>query len=771
MFRLTKFFVEYPKTVLIACIITVVVMAAFAVRVERDNSMGNMIPDDNPAMTYYHEVFEDRFPIRSRVVVGVFNDDSIFNTGSLEKIDKITKYMQEDPRLEQIMSLSTAEDISVIDGFMEVKPVMESLPENEDQCLELKKKIDANSFLKNGLISRDGRASLVVAVPTFDIADSATSIKLHEDVEEFLESLRGPEHIVFAGYPMAIGLINKYMTKDIETMMPIVVGVLIVILYFSFRSLRGVFIPLSVVIFSGICTFGAMYLTGTKMTMLGTSIPIVIVAIGVADGIHILAEYYFHLQHGKDRREAVIDTMQEMNTPVIMTSVTTFVGFLALAVSKIIPIREYGIFVGIGVMIAMVFSLAFIPAALMLMPVPKNIFVKAKSGNLKILDKFSHLLAVITTRRPKTIFALFVIMTIVTACLTTRIYVSNDTIKQFHPSSKIRQADELLNENFGGTSIMIAVLDSLKEGGAKDPEFLAKVEGLEKNVLQMEEVGFAESLTDYIKRMNQAMQNQDRLPGSVENITDGDGNIVATPGRNIVAQYLLLYEMGGGEELRRIVDDVNQMVNVVVSIRSNDSRVQAKVLHQMQDYVAKNFDDSIGVEFTGNAYVMLEIVKLLVEGQVRSLILSLSVVAVTLLIIFRSLRAGLLGIVPLIMTVLLNFSIMVLADIPLNAGTALIASISIGIGVDYAIHFIHRYRLEKQRENDWKKVIDITMATSGRAIILNALAVGLGFGVLTFSSFMPIIYLGTLMPLMMLASAVGALVIIPTIMNLKKTKK
>jgi uncharacterized protein len=768
MFRLTKIFIDYPKCVALACLAIVVVMGFFAVKVEKDNSMGNMIPDDNEAMTYYHDVFEDRFVIRSRVVVGVFNDESIFNARSLEKIARITKHLENDPRLEQVVSLSSAEDFTVVDGFMEVKPVMETLPETPEQCAALKEKLDGNSFLKTGLISRDGRASLILAVPTFDISDSIMSIELYQDVEKYLEEVRGPEHVVFAGYPMAIGMINQYMSKDIRTLMPLVVGFLIVILFFAFRSMRGVFIPIAVVVFSGICTFGIMYLTGIKISMLGTSIPIVIVAIGVADGIHVLAEYYFQLQRGKKRREAVILTMEEMNTPIIMTSVTTFVGFLALAVSEIIPIREYGVFVGIGVMIAMVFSLAFIPAMLILLPVPKNIRAKAKNGQLKLSDTFSHFLGQCSLRRPRTVFAIFILLIIATAYLTTQVYVSNDTIKQFQSSSKIRQADELLNENFGGTSLMIAVLDSGKPEGAKDPKFLAMVEGLENDVLKMEEVGFTESLTDYIKRMNLVMQGQDRLPQVVENITDDEGNVSETPGRNIIAQYLLLYEMGGGEELGRITDDVHQMVNVVVSIRSNNSVVQAQVLARMQDYVANNFDDSIGVEFTGNAYVMLEIVKLLVDGQVRSLILSLTVVLITLLIIFRSFRVGLLGVTPLVMTVLLNFSIMVLFDIPLNAGTALIASISIGIGVDYAIHFLHRYRLERKRETDPKKIIDITMATSGRAIILNALAVGLGFSVLAFSSFVPLIYLGILMPLMMLASGIGSLVIIPTIMNLRK---
>ncbi len=768
MFRLTKIFIDYPKCVALACLAIVVVMGFFAVKVEKDNSMGNMIPDDNEAMTYYHEVFEDRFVIRSRVVVGVFNDESIFNARSLEKIARITKHLKNDPRLEQVVSLSSAEDFTVVDGFMEVKPIMETIPETPEQCAALKKKVDGNSFLKTGLISRDGRASLILAVPTFDISDSIMSIELYQDVEKYLEEVRGPEHVVFAGYPMAIGMINQYMSKDIRTLMPLVVGFLIVILFFAFRSMRGVFIPIAVVVFSGICTFGIMYLTGTKISMLGTSIPIVIVAIGVADGIHVLAEYYFQLQRGKKKREAVILTMEEMNTPIIMTSVTTFVGFLALAVSEIIPIREYGVFVGIGVMIAMVFSLAFIPAMLILLPVPKNIRSKTKNGHLKLSDTLSHFLGQCSLRRPRTVFALFVLLIIATTYLTTQVYVSNDTIKQFQSSSKIRQADELLNENFGGTSLMIAVLDSGKPEGAKDPKFLAMVEGLENDVLKMEEVGFTESLTDYIKRMNLVMQGQNRLPQAVENITDDEGNVSETPGRNIIAQYLLLYELGGGEELGRITDDVHQMVNVVVSIRSNNSVVQGKVLARMQDYVAKNFDDSIDVAFTGNAYVMLEIVKLLVDGQVRSLIVSLTVVLITLFLIFRSFWLGLLGVTPLVMTVLLNFSIMVLFDIPLNAGTALIASISIGIGVDYAIHFLHRYRLERKRETDPKKIIDITMATSGRAIILNALAVGLGFSVLAFSSFVPLIYLGILMPLMMLASGIGSLVIIPTIMNLRK---
>ncbi|MCZ7584922.1 MAG: MMPL family transporter [Deltaproteobacteria bacterium] len=320
---------------------------------------------------------------------------------------------------------------------------------------------------------------------------------------------------------------------------------------------------------------------------------------------------------------------------------------------------------------------------------------------------------------------MFAVLLVIGVILTAQTRVEHDTLAEFRKSSPIRQADNLLNAHFGGTSQTNVVIDAGEDGGIQDPALLAKIEGLRKHVLELPEVGFTESVVDYIKRMNYAMHEQDpayrRLPRETEEAVTDEGERVPVAGRDLIAQYLVLYEMGGGEELERIVDAGRRRANIFVNVRSYSSAVLGRVLRHVKEYVAENFAPPVRVNYSGTGAVQLELVKALVTGQIRSLLLSITVVFLCVVLIFRSFTYGLLGILPLGMTILLNFSIMVLSGIPLNVGTALIASISIGTGVDYAIHFLHRYRIEAGRGGgDHAETVHRTMRTAGRAIMLNA---------------------------------------------------
>ncbi|MCB9478690.1 MAG: RND family transporter [Deltaproteobacteria bacterium] len=772
---LQRFVQARPRTVLLICAVCVVVFGGFGTRVEKDNSMANIVPDDDPVISYYRNEFSKYFQSRGKIVVGVFDDETIYNPRSLAKVERITRAFQSNPKLQNVVSLSAAETFLLSDeGMLDVEPVMPQAPADEAGVAEVRRRVEDNRFVRNGLVSKDGKATLVVAMPTFEVGDSEASMALYTQIEDLLAGERGPEKVIFAGFPVAIGMINHFMTLDMTTMVPLVILVMTIILFLSFRSLRGVVIPMSVVGFSAICTFGFMGLTGTKITVIGTSIPIVMVAIGVADGIHILGEYYWQLRAGRSNAEAVRLTMEELASPVMLTSVTTTAGFFALAASKIVPIREYGVFVGIGVMVAMMFSLCFIPAVLLVIGKPKRLGAVGGETRIKLLDRMSRALGHVAVRRAPIVLVGFLAMLAATIYLTSKTVVSHNTMEEFKEGTSIRVADRLLNEHFGGTSVLAVALDTGRPDGVKDPAFLAKVAAFQKHLLEHPAVGFSESLADYIREMHRVMRGGgdkfDRLPGKSEQVVDEDGETQTVDGRQMVAQFLLLYEMAGGSEIGRLVDGEYRRTLVLASVRSFNSVVLTDVMRHVREFSDTGFGPDVDVNFAGNGYVQLEIVHLLVDGQIRSLMLSFAVVFLVLLVIFRSLRFSFLGIIPLFLTVLLNFSTMVVAGIPLNIGTALIASICIGIGVDYGIHFIHRFRLERSRDAGLIDALDHTMDTVGRAIILNALAVGLGFAVLVFSNFVPIINLGILMPMMMLASAFGAMIIIPTIISLTAKK-
>ncbi|MCZ7584921.1 MAG: MMPL family transporter [Deltaproteobacteria bacterium] len=255
MFAATRFFINHPRLVILLCVATVISASIFALRVERDNSLGNMIPDDNPVIVYYNDEFSKYFDLRSKVVVGLFSDESIYRPDTLAKLERVTRALEKDSRLVNVTSLATAEDITVDDGLMNIEPIMADVPGTGAEAEALRARVNDNVFIRDGLVSDDERATLIVAMPVFEVSETEKSIQLYDDVLALLESEQGPERLVFSGFPVAVGLINKYMTRDIKVMLPIVALVMILTLYASFRTIRGVLIPMAVVGFSVVCTF------------------------------------------------------------------------------------------------------------------------------------------------------------------------------------------------------------------------------------------------------------------------------------------------------------------------------------------------------------------------------------------------------------------------------------------------------------------------------------------------------------------------------------
>lgn len=768
--KITRLSTGHPWAVVVLVLLVTIFFGYFAKGIERDHSNDGMLPPDEPIRAYFDE-FQKHFDIRSKIVIGIHHDQGVFTPEVLAQVDRVATWLENYGEIDEVRCLTTQENITAEDGVIVTGPLVEEPPQTPEEVASLKAAVYGNSLLVRGLLSADEKATLIIAQPAFQPYETKRCKDAYHRIQNMLVEDPGPGTAHFAGFPMIIGLTDEYMDRDSRVMLPIICLMVTLLLFISFRSLRGVWIPLAVVVGSVVWTYGAMHLAGVKINIISSSIPIILVAMGIADGIHIIHEYYHHLRRGHDNLTAVHDSMREMNSPVIMTSVTTAAGFLALATSTIVPIREYGIAVAFGVMTAMIFSVTFIPACLALLGAPKKI-LSAKVAEQGLLDRFSVGLGDFSMRHAKGIILLFVVLLLINGGLSSSLRASNNPIEYFWKSSAIRQADGFLNENFAGTGEIHIQVYGKEDDSIKDPEILAGMRAVQDRVDQIEEVGLSMSLADFLKRMHFVMHDQDpaydRVPGTPEDLGPG---VDPADGRKLVSQYLLLYEMAGGSDLARTVDYVYRRANIEINIKSNSSQVFKKIMVVIREAVAENFGPEVRVDYLGSGYINLKIVHYLVRGQVLSLIVSFVVVFLMLAVLFRSLVMALIGVIPLILTVTTNFATMVVTGIPLNMGTALIASVCIGIGVDYSIHFINRYRIESRRTADMAATVRVTMNTSGRAIFLNAIAVGGGFAVLLFSSFMPIVYLGFLMPLIMAVNAIGALAIIPAFLNLLYGKK
>jgi uncharacterized protein len=711
-------------------------------RMETD--LDEYMPADHPAFVYSDQAAE-WFDIQDGIVIAVESPDGVYTPETLQKIKDLTRELQQDPDIEKadVTSLYTADNIVGSDAGLDVKRFYKRTPTSQKKIERLREQVQTNDMVRGRLVSEDETVAVIIA----RIEDDVFSQDFYERIVTLAETFEGPETIHVAGRPIVEGTLAHLAPKDMQRMVPAVVLIILLVLYLVLRGVRSTAMTFLVVAISTIGSFGLMAALGIPIYSVTTMMPVMLIAIGVADGIHL----YNHLALFRDAhpdvpvKDAVLDMTRQMWRPVAMTSVTTAVGFLSLLTSDVYPIKYFGLFTAFGVLLAMVLSMTLIPAATVLLGAKAG---KPTEKGKGAAGETSRRVTGGILRSRKAILVSTVIILALSVFGASRIWINSSFLDKFERDSDIVQTDAFVNEHFGGTTTLNVVLEAGTEGAFKSPEILREVQQMQAEVEGQELVGSSFSLVDYLRRMNRVM-NEDReefdtVPGTSD----------------LVAQYLLLYEMSGDpENLWRVVNYGYDRLNVTFQLKRDDSRTMNAAIADIETHRPRLAELGVEINYAGSGYKALVFTDLILEGQVKSILLSVLIVIILLALMFRRLRFGLIGAVPIVLTAAIGFGVMGLLDIPLSTTTALLASITIGIGIDYAVHFIDRYRVNLARTGPGLETMAATMRHSGRAILFNAVVVVSGFLVLLLSAFPPNRALGALIALGMFVSFVATVTV------------
>jgi predicted RND superfamily exporter protein len=736
--------------------VVILAISAFFVLEMKENTrmetnLDKYMPHDHPAFVYSDSA-ESWFNIKDGIIIALENKKGIYNTETLDTLKKLTKRFQKFDEIDKadVTSLYTADNIVGTEDGMDVKAFFKRVPKTEAKLKKLQENVRTNEMVYGRLVSNDETVTVIIA----EIGDDVFTQEFYNEILETAKAAETDDIKVYvAGRPIVEGTMALLGPADMKKMVPIVILVIFVVLFITLRSLKGTLITLGVVFFSTIWAFGLMAVTGIPVYAVSTMIPVMLIAIGVADGIHLYSHLHTFVDHNPTagKKEATIDMIKHMWKPVIMTSVTTAVGFISLLTSQVYPVKYFGVFTAFGVMMAMVFSLVFLPAAIMIFGLPKAKKVnheedKEGHSHSKLANNFASW--IIKNKYVSIIgSALIVVASLIGM---QEIWINSSFLEKFEKDSEIVQTDKFINEHFGGTSTLNLILDAKgKKDAFKQPEVLKLVDKMQKDVDgQLEVVGNTFSLADYINRMNKVMN------------ADKEEYNCIPDNQDMIAQYLLLYEMSGDpENLNKVVDYDYEKANITFQLKSDNSKAMDATLAIVKTYEDDFKNLGITMNYAGSGYKGLVFTDLILEGQIMSLILSLIIILVLISVMFKNIKIGIIASVPIILTALISFGIMGFLNIPLNTTTALLSSIAIGIGIDYAVHFLEQYRINAAQTDDKMVAAQKTMAHSGRAIIYNAIVVIAGFLVLLFSVFPPNRELGALVSLNMFTSFVGTLTI------------
>ena len=718
-------------------------------KLEIRDSYDSDLPD-NDAIVKTNDLLEEIFGEKDILMIAVISEN-IFAPSTLQKIQLISEEILEIDGVmqDQITSLSTLTSIEGNDWGLEVGDLMEDIPTSNDEISELIAKVKSNPLFYGKLISEDLTAALIMA----NMERAADNQIVHKEVYRILDKYSGPEKFYPNGPAVLSAEVDNGIEEDVSTLMPIAILFIMIGFFLSFGRMRGVFLPFTVAVTSIIWAMGFAGHAGFGLTVVSNAVPMVMIAIASSYGIHLMHRYFDDVKT-MDRISAVKSTIMNMGPPIILTGLTSAAGSATLAVFKVTSLREFGIITSIGILSALIITLVIPTTILVLLKKPKEISSGFGEGLEKFWDGFLSHVHIISTRNVKWVKLVTLLIVIISFVGITKVKFGSDYVSMFPGDHRIHEIFDAYNVNLGGSRYFNIMVSGTEQDHITEPELLKSIANFQEYAESLPDVGYTDSFADIIRRIHVVMNNgdiaYDHIPDSQE----------------LISQYLLLYSMSGDPgDFEDIVDYDYQRAKIRVMIQTSDQERHLELLSSLTSWGKENFPANVTIEYGGSVMIWLALIQYIVVGQVQNVILALLIVFLFCAYVFKSFRAGLLSIVPLTISSLITFGLMGYLGIRLEMGTAIVTAIAVGVGVDFSIHFISRYKDEYQLSNNLDAAGSVTMSTAGKAIIFDMISNILGFSVLLFSGFTPIQNFGWLVSLTMITSGFGSLILLPPLIT------
>ena len=445
-----------------------------------DTDPENMLSKDE-AVRVFHDDMKKILSLYDMVVVGVVNEDDpdgVFNPGSLKRIDELTQYAKEhvEGLIEvDLIAPSTVDNIEQGGvGVVNFEWLMHTPPETAEEARSIRDKALDIPFLNDTLVSADGRAiCLYLPLERKDLSHAAY-VTLREKIATF----DGNDQFYITGLPVAEDVFGVEMFVQMAISAPAAMAVIFLLMLLFFRKLVLIISPMIIAMVAVILTMGGLIIVGFPIHIMSSMIPIFIMPIAVLDAVHILSEFFDRYQQTRDRKQTIVKVMDELFMPMLYTSLTSAAGFASLALTPIPPVQVFGVFVALGIMLAWLLTVTFMPAYVMFMPARtlENFGAKHAGGEEEEahgpLGRVLRWLGKLTYRQAKPILALTVVVLIVAGYGISQITINDNPVKWFTEDHPIREADRVLNDHFGGTYMAYLALEAPDEQYAA-PEFLA----------------------------------------------------------------------------------------------------------------------------------------------------------------------------------------------------------------------------------------------------------------------------------------------------------
>ena len=859
--KITDYCLRHCKLITVIMIVFTLGLGALIPLIKVDTDPENMLSEDEPVRMFHNEV-KERFVLNDIVVVGIVNDkdpNGVFNPSSLGKIYELTEFAkrlrwpdEENPDKQigvievDLLAPSTVDHIGQ-GGLGEVKFewLMQKPPATRAEALAIRDKAMSNPLLKGTVISEDGKA-ICLYLP---LTGKDLSYRVYRELKTKIAEFEGDEEYHITGLPVAEDTFGVEMFVQMAVSAPLAMVVIFLLMLLFFRKLVLVISPMIVALVSVISTMGLLIGLGYPVHIMSSMIPIFLMPIAVVDSVHILSEFFDLYTPEKGRKNTILEVMGNLFMPMLYTSLTSAAGFASLALTPIPPVQVFGIFVAIGIMIAWVCTITFVPAYVMMIKESSLAnFGSASAGQEKQtwLTGLLRSCGRFTYNAAKPILIAIILVTAVAIYGITRIEINDNPVKWFSKSHPIRRADIELNKHFGGTYMAYLVLESGAEGGVdngyvdalrkrllkkavelkeelpkagdvaaemeklllasaskditkdefldklvdiatekeestdaedadvwyelidffelekerlktfKQPEVLRYISKLQEYLKDTGLVGKSNSIADIVKKVHQEL-----IDGKAENYIIPDSSAA-------VAQCLIQFESShNNDDLWHFITYDYMSANIWLQLTSGDNKDMEKVVNTVNEFFDKN-QPPVQLEhnWAGLTYINTVWQNKMVLGMLQSFMGSFIIVFIMMAVLFRSALWGIVCMIPLLVTIAVIYGIIGLVGKDYDMPVAVLSALTLGMAVDFAIHFLERARTSFAQTGSWEKSSAEMFGEPARAISRNVLVIAIGFLPLLAAPLIPYKTVGIFLCAIMALSGAVTLLALPTVLKL-----
>ncbi len=863
--KIIEFSLKHYKAVTIVMVVVTLALGALIPLIKVDTDPENMLSADEPVRVF-HEQNKKRFTLSDIVVVGVVNNkdpNGVFNPSSLARIYELTEFAktlrwpdENDPNRQIGVIEADLLAPSLVDhigqggpGVVTFEWLMKEPPATQAQADEIKSKAMSNPLLNGTIVSEDGKA-ICLYLP---LTSKDLSYRVYKALNAEMAKYAGDEEYHITGLPVAEDTFGVEMFIQMAISAPLAMAVIFILFLVFFRKLVLVISPMIVAMVSVISTMGLLIGFGYPVHIMSSMIPIFLMPISVVDSVHILSEFFERYTKAKGRENTIKEVMGTLFTAMLYTSLTSAAGFLSLALTPIPPVQVFGIFVGVGVMIAWVVTVTFVPAYVMLIPerLLANFGHEARHGEERTwLTRLLHAAGRFTYARAKPILGVFLIVVAVAIYGITRIEINDNPVKWFSKGHPIRRADIELNRHFGGTYMAYLALDpnetktdyyeyidslrrrvvekgaelkadlpeansvtseiekllleqapgdggktelletivrtiGRKEASApkaqadiwyefldffeleqeavkpfKRPDVLRYMSSLEGHLAETGLVGKSSSVADIVKKVHQEL-----IDGKPENYKIPDSSAA-------IAQCLIQFQSSHTpDDLWHFVTTDFMAANIWLQLTSGDNKDMQEVVKAVDDFFQAN-PPPIGLNYhwAGLTYINIVWQEKMVWGMLQSFLGSFVIVFIMMAVLFRSALWGLICMIPLTITIGAIYAIIGLVGKDYDMPVAVLSALTLGMAVDFAIHFLERARTAYSQAGSWAKAAPEMFGEPARAISRNVLVIAIGFLPLLAAPLVPYKTVGIFLCAIMALSGAVTLLILPAILGLMEKR-